>query len=414
MTVVGAAAAVFSCLFVLSFGYAQHAPRPHDVRVDVVGRTGVEERVRLALDDAAPGAYDVRPAATETEARTHLQHMTTSGALVERADGDVEVLTAGAGGVPLQQAVERSLGAVAVAQGHHVAVVDVVPLPDDDRAGLSTFALDLGLLVPALVGAMGIFIAGRRTRIWTRVVGALVYAVLAAALAVVMLDPVLGALTGAPWALFGDAVMIAGAFVLAVVALQSLFGLPGTALAVATLVIVGNATNGVAVPTGMLPGGYRQIAPWLPNNAGVHLVRSDVYFDGHGQSGPLLTLAIWLGVAILVVATSDLVHLRMRRATPAPASAIHAGSLVAHLRARHSSEPSGAHRTRSPETPVERPLPSDAVARTQREVAPRRLSRPDARADRSAVAESVQIEIGGTDRTPPIAITVGITTRETT
>jgi hypothetical protein len=30
------------------------------------------------------------------------------------------------------------------------------------------------------------------------------------------------------------------------------------------------------------------------------------------------------------------------------------------------------------------------------------------------VAESVQIEIGGTDRTPPIAITVGITTRETT
>src|SRR5215471_11931194 len=36
MVVLGMAAGVFSCLLVLSFGYAQHSPRPHGVRIDVV------------------------------------------------------------------------------------------------------------------------------------------------------------------------------------------------------------------------------------------------------------------------------------------------------------------------------------------------------------------------------------------
>jgi hypothetical protein len=138
--------------------------------------------------------------------------------------------------------------------------------------------------------------------------------VLAAALATLMLDAGLGALTGAPWALFGDAVIISGAFVVSVIALNCLFGAAGTAIAAGTLFVVGNAINGVAVPTSMLPNVYRQIAPWMPNNAAVHLVRSDVYFDGHGQGGPLLTLTIWLGAGLLIIAASDLVACRLRKA----------------------------------------------------------------------------------------------------
>jgi hypothetical protein len=231
-------------------------------------------------------------------------------ALVAPATGAVRLLTAGAGGGPLQQAVIEALGAVAHAQARPVQLVDVVALPDGDRAGIGSFAFELGLLVPAVVGATGFFLIGRRSPIWIRVLGALTYAVLAAVLATLMLDAGLGALTGAPWALLGDAVLAAATFVLSVVALNSLFGLPGTGIAAGVLFVVGNAVNGAAIPTSMLPGGYRQVAPWLPNNAAVHLARSDLYFDGHGQGGPLLTLVIWLAAAVLVIAVSDAVRRR--------------------------------------------------------------------------------------------------------
>lgn len=313
MTMLGAAVAAFSCLYVLSFGYAMHAPHPHDVRIDVVAPPGTAEQVRQALDVAEPGAFDVRPVATDTEARAHIEHMDTSGALVEVAGGSAHVLTAGAAGASLQQAVTTALTNVAQAQGYPVVPIDVVPLPDGDRGGLSAFALELGLLVPAIVGAIGLLLIGRRARIWARVVGAVAYAVLAGTLGAVMLDASLGALTGAPWALFGDAVLIAGAFVLSVAALHVLFGLPGTGLAVGALIVVGNAVNGAAVPTTMLPNVYRQIAPWTPNNAAVHLIRSDIYFDGHDQGGPLLTLTIWLVAAVLIIAAVDLVQRRKRQ-----------------------------------------------------------------------------------------------------
>lgn len=306
MVILGAAAAAFSCLFVLSFGYAQHAPRPHDVRIDVVGPANVQDHVRLMLDTALPDGFDARPVSSEAVAQQHLEHMTTSGAFVQSADGGVRLLTASADGVPLEQAVVKALVAVAHAQGVEPQVVDVVPLPEGDRAGISSFALELGLLVPAVIGAIGLLLMGRLARVWIRVAGAVAYSVLAGALAAVMLDAALGALTGAPWALFGDAVLVAGAFVLSVVALHCLFGLRGTAIAAGALFVVGNAVNGVAVPTSMLPNVYRQIAPWLPNNAAVHLVRSDVYFGGHGQGGPLLTLTIWLAAAIVIIAATDL------------------------------------------------------------------------------------------------------------
>lgn len=380
MTILGAAAAIFSCLFVLSFGYAQHAPRPHGVRIDVVAPPGNVEQVRHSLDDAAPGYFDVRPVPTETLARQHLQHMSTSGALVERPGAQPWILTAGAEGVPLQQAVSKALGNVARGQGDEPMMVDVVPLPDGDRAGLSVFALELGLLVPAVIGAIAFFLMGARTRIWVRVIGAVVYAALASALVWVSLDVILGALTGAPWALLGDAAMISGAFVLSVVALHSLFGLKGTAVAAIALFVVGNAVNGVAVPTSMLPDGYRQIAPWMPNNAAVNLVRSDMYFDGHGQGGPLLTLALWFGVAVVIVAAADLVHLRLRHATPASVPEVYATSLVDYLR---SPRPHAHRRT---------PATSD----------PSTMSEPPLDAD------SVRIAIGETDRTPAVVVTLAI------
>lgn len=314
MVGLGIASAIFSCLFVLSFGYAQHSPRPHDVRIDVVGDPGLARTVQHALDRAVPGGFDTHEVASEAQARHDLRDMAAAGALISQAPGSTVALTAGALGVPLQQAVKAALGNVTSAQRRPARFVDVVPLPRGDQAGLAPFALELGLLVPALIGAVGFFLVARGRTGWLRVVGAVAYSVVAGVLGALMLDATLGALVDAPWALLGDAVLVAAAVALSVVALHSVFGFPGTALAAGIFFVVGNAVNGSAVPTSMLPGGYRELAPWLPNNAAIHLVRSDVYFGGHGQGGPILTLALWALVSLAVVAVADSVRARTRRA----------------------------------------------------------------------------------------------------
>ena len=172
---------------------------------------------------------------------------------------------------------------------------------------------------------------------------------LASAFGVLVLDACLGALTGSPWTLMATGTLVAAAFVLTVAALHALFGLPGTAVAAGALLVVGNAVNGSTVPIALLPDGYRQLAPWLPNAAAVHAFRSDVYFHEHGMAQPLLALTLWVTGALIVIAVADLQHLRRRRVEPASHEQIHSTSLLGYYREQRSpsgptARPSGGSR----------------------------------------------------------------------
>ena len=329
--VVTLGAALFSCLFMLSYGYAIHSPRPHDVRIDVVATEATVTKVRAGLDHAVPGGFDLRPRSNVSEARRDITDRSASGAMVVPASGPIDVLTAGAAGVPIQQVVDDALAAVAHAQGRSVHDVDVVPLPTGDRVGQSSFVYEFGLLIPGVIGSVGFYLLGRRVRLWLRVCAAIGYAVLASAFGVLALDTCLGALTGAPWMLMATATLVATAFLLTMAALHALFGLPGTAIGAAVLLVVGNAVNGSTVPIPLLPDGYRALAAWLPNGAAVAAFRDDVYFGGHGTQQPIFALALWTLSALSVIAVTDMVHLRQRRRTLLPRAQIHATPLVKHV-----------------------------------------------------------------------------------
>ena len=144
----------------------------------------------------------------------------------------------------------------------------------------------------------------------------------------------LGAFTGASGALIGIGFLGALSFVLFVAALQAVVGLPGTALAAVAFIFVGNAISGGPVPVGFLPGGFRQIAPWLPNNAIVRGARDVVYFDGHDLAHPLLVLGLWSAVALSVIAAVDLIHLSERRPAAQQAHEIYRTPAVVHLSRR--------------------------------------------------------------------------------
>jgi hypothetical protein len=306
-------AAVVSCLFFLSYGYATHAPRPHDVRIEVVGPSGAAARANAVLDRAIPGGFDVEPAANEVAARDDVATGKAYGGIIDPPIGPVRLLTASAGGLAVQQIVIRAATAYALVQGRGLVKQDVVPLPPSDAAGVSAFFLQLGLLIPGLLVSVLLYLVGRRSRVWVRFSGAVVYAVFAAALGVLVMDAGFGALTGAPAALFGISVLAAMAFVVTVAALQAAFGLLGTALAAAVLLIIGNPLNGVTVAVPVLPDGYREIAPAFPNNAAVRAIKDQIYFGGQHSPKALLILSAWIVGGFLVIGIADWLHLRQRR-----------------------------------------------------------------------------------------------------
>jgi hypothetical protein len=261
--------------------------------------------------------------------------------LIVPAAGAVTIVTAGAEGVSQQQAITAALTGAARSMQRPTKLLDAVPLASADRAGLSSFVFSLGLLIPSVIGGLGLFLLGRRLRLWWRIAAATLFAAFAAAGGVLAMDTIFGALTGSGGALIGIGFLGALSFVLFVATLQAVVGLPGTALAAVAFIFVGNAISGGSVPVAFLPGGFRQIAPWLPNNAIVRATRDIIYFHGHDLGHPLLVLGLWPAVALTVLAAIDLLHLSERRLRPHRAQEIYSTPAVVHLgrrlAARHES-----------------------------------------------------------------------------
>jgi hypothetical protein len=353
LILVAIAAAVAGALLTLSFTYADHEPAPHGVRIAVVAPAAVTSHIAAGLRQAAPGGFRVIAVPSAAAARTALHDQRVRGAFVLGVGHRAQILTAGAAGSALEQVVTTALGHVAAAAHVRASVQDVVPPSGADRSGLITFVFELGLLVPSVVGSVGLYLVGLRRRVWWRVAAAWLFAALVAALGTLVVATGFGALPGHWAAVFGIGMLGALAFILATAAAQATLGLPATALMAILLVFVGNAVSGGSVPTAMLPDVYRQISPWLPNGAIVHGVRAVVYFGGHGVGQPLLALALWAGAGSLVLTANDVVHAverrrREGRGGPVDTAEIYATPGVVHAtaglrrRASAGSEPAGS------------------------------------------------------------------------
>jgi hypothetical protein len=340
-------AAILGLGITLSFGYADHAPKPHGVRIAVAATSAVRARVAAGLEHAQPGGFDLVSAASAPAATHSVRSQLTAGALIVPPSGPATIVTAGAEGVLQQQALTVALTAASQSMDRAAMSLDVAPLSSGDRAGLSSFVFGLGLLVPSVIGSVGLFLLGMPLRLWWRVAAATLFALLAACGGVLAMDTILGAFTRASGALIGIGFLGALSFVLFVAALQAVVGLPGTAPAAIAFIFVGNAISGGSVPLEFLPGGFRQIAPWLPNNAIVRGVRDVVYFNGHALAHPLLVLGLWSAVALSVLAAVDLLHLWERRHRPPH----HAHEIYRTPAAVHVSRRLGNRRLQADESP---------------------------------------------------------------
>jgi hypothetical protein len=341
------AAALVSFVLTLSFGFADHAPSPHGVRIAVAAPAVVVRELNTGLAHAAPGGFTVVAAPSALAVMNSVRSQSAAGGLITGVTGPVTIVTAGSAGLSQQQAITAALRAAAIAVHRQARPLDLAPLPASDRAGMSVFVFEIGLLIPSVIGSVGLFLLGQRFRLWWRVTAAALFALLAACGSVLALAAIFGALSGASAALIGVGFLGSLTFVAFVTACQAVTGLPGTGLAALALVFIGNAVSGGTVPFAFLPDGFRQVAPWLPNGAIVSAARDVVYLPEGSLGHPLLVLGIWLAGSLAVLACVDLLHLAERRRAPDRKAEIYATPGTTHVRRRLALRQSAALKTAS-------------------------------------------------------------------
>jgi hypothetical protein len=314
---------LISMLFVGSFVGALHDPVPHRLPVGVVAPPAAARELNAAFARHAPGAFAVTAYPTVTAARHAILDRDTDGVLLP-GHGQQRLLIAGAAGRFVSQAVTTAFTGVAAAGGQHLTVTDIRPMPSADQDGVAPLYFFIGLSLPS--AAFGIALAnilGKGSSGATagqpgsvrlgsvrmgairlgagRLAGLAGYAILAAATATWITDGIIGALPGAPAALFGVGVLTAFAISTAFSAGWRLVGPPLTGLLALLIVPVGVAAAGGAFGPAFVTSWYAHLGTALPAGAALPAVRDVVSFDGNALAGPLLTLCLWAVISAVVL-----------------------------------------------------------------------------------------------------------------
>jgi hypothetical protein len=115
-------------------------------------------------------------------------------------------------------------------------------------------------------------------------------------------DGIVGALPGAPAALFGIGALTAFAISSACHAAVRLAGPPLAVLLVLLFIPVGVPAAGGPFGSAFVTSWYAHLGNALPAGAALPAVRDVVSFDGHALAAPLLVLCLWAGISAVLSA----------------------------------------------------------------------------------------------------------------
>lgn len=302
-------------VLVAAFSWPAVTSEVKNLPVAVVAPDPVARQLETALDEKAPGAFDLVAATDRAAAVRLIETRTVSGAIVVAEQP--EVLTASAGGpvpaqllgalaVPLQAQLQAAADAQAAASGLSaptvtVAVTDVVPLVDTDPRGAGLIAASFPLVLGGMIG--GIVLTVALVGVWRRLGALLVYALAAGFGATALLQGVFGVLPG-DYLVNALAVGLAFTAIGApIIGFASLVGRRGVALGPILFLLVANPISSATQPVEFLPEPWGEIGQWFPPGAAATLVRDVAYFPAADATAPWLVLAGWTlgGLALAVL-----------------------------------------------------------------------------------------------------------------
>lgn len=318
--VVIVAATLLGMLFAGSFVGALHRPEPHDIPVAVVAPTEVVSTMRAALAERSAGALELTSYDSEQSAREALLRQDVDGAFLA-GPSENRLLVAGAAGRTTASALTQVFTQASQAQGRQLAVQDVAPLPPDDANGIAAMFFAVTLAIPAVALAVMLFFAAPAVGLTGRLVLLSVGSIVLGGANTWVVAGLVGALSGAPWALWGIGTLIAFGVSATTAGLLRLAGPPAAALAILAIIPVGAPASGGPVGPRFIPEWYAAVGEVLPIGAGITTVRGAVYFDGNGMTTALWVLGLWALAGVLLVAAGTLRHSRHRAPIPATAAA---------------------------------------------------------------------------------------------
>ncbi|MEO9237581.1 MAG: DUF3533 domain-containing protein [Jatrophihabitantaceae bacterium] len=307
--------------FILSYVGAFHAPKPHRIPIAVVAPAPLAGRTVSQLNAIAGSPLKAAAVADRATAEQRIRDGKTASALVINPQASTDtLLTASAAGTSIASAVTEVIGRVEASQQRSVTSTDLVPVQPGDGRGLTGFYLVIGwivggYLVAALLGvARGARPATPRRAIF-RLAAIVPYSIVSGFGGALVVDQVLGALTGHFLALWWLGALLVAAAAAVTMAFQVLFGVFGIGVTVLVFVVLGNPTAGGAYQPALLPPFWRALSGALPNGAGTDSVRRIGYFHSNGIGGHLRVIAVYLiaGVAV-AIAGSHLLGRREQRA----------------------------------------------------------------------------------------------------
>lgn len=292
------ATSTIGAIVALCFLGALHAPEPNDVELGVVGAPEQVSPVEQGIDSAAPGAFDISTYPSGEAASEAIRDRQITAAFIP-GDSQLELLVAGAGGAIAKNNLIHLGEGLAGASNSAFVVTDLVPLPEDDPAGLSPFLLVVSLLIPSLLFGVLISMAAAGARPRAKLAAALAGGLLLGLTNTLIADTVLGALSGHFWALAGIATLTSWAISLPIIALHRLVGAPGIGLVTLLFVVFGVPATGAAIGPDFIPDFFQVFTLAFPAGEAIPAVRNLTYFDGANVGFSLLLLGSWACVGAL-------------------------------------------------------------------------------------------------------------------
>ncbi|MFD3404005.1 hypothetical protein ACFWUU_25185 [Kribbella sp. NPDC058693] len=280
-------------VFLIAFAWPSARSEPRNVPIAVSGPTPAVEQVKTQLGQAMPGGFEITAVPDRQAAVQRIEDRDAYGAIVLDS-AQPEVLTASAGGPVVAQLLTQ----LSARMDSRAKVTDIVPLPKDDPrgAGLAAGAL------PLVLG--GIIAAGALTQLVRsgpkRMVGAIVFSITGGLALAAVLQYWLGSFEGSYLGNAGVIAMSIGAISLTLLGLEWLIGTAGLALGGATMMLLGNPLSGMTSAPEMLPNGWSTLGQLLPPGAAGTALRSVSFFDGAGAARPLVVLACWLLLGVVL------------------------------------------------------------------------------------------------------------------
>lgn len=288
---------------------AMYQPTPRDMPVTVVAATTEQaEQVVAGLEQNMTGLFDLQASDSIDDARAAVRDRTSVAAYVlpSATSPTATLITNEAAGVSQQQVVQTVFGQVAAGSQMPLTTENLVPLPGADSMGTVTLYVAMGWIMS---GFMLVVVAGsaqpaamRLRRLLPIAAG---WSVFMSAVIWVIADPIVGAVDGHFWPLFGTGIVAIFATAMFTTVPARLFGLLAVLPAVGILMFLGVPASNGAMSVYMTPEIFKFLHDVLPMPAAVESVRSILYFGGDEVGTHLVTFVIWGVVSLLCVVAID-------------------------------------------------------------------------------------------------------------